>query len=243
MLIKLIPALLLLATVYWTMHHWRTLPPEKRKPFALKVVIYGAFIFCLVAVLTGRAHWLAAAVTGLFAIAKIGFGTILRALPFLNFLRRGRVFNNPQFKTAFLEVKLDLSSGTISGHIITGPMSGQTLNNLSPEDLEILEKHYKQHDKASYFLIRAIRQRNGHRYQQEQQSSEQTQHHNGSNPSVDEALQILGLSANPGKDDIVKAHRRLMQKLHPDRGGNDYLASRVNLAKETLLKHIEGNNK
>ncbi len=240
MLIKLIPALLLLATAYWTMHHWRTLPPEKRKPFALKVVIYGAFIFCLVAVLTGRAHWLAAAVTGLFAIAKIGFGTILRALPFLNFLRRGRVFNNPKFNTAFLTVQLDLSSGTISGHITTGPMSGQTLNSLSPEDLEILEKHYKQHDKASYYLIRAIRQRSGHHYQQEQQSSEHTNYNHSGQPSTNEALQILGLHANPSKDDIVKAHRRLMQKLHPDRGGNDYLASRVNLAKETLLKHLEG---
>ncbi len=241
MLIKLIPALLLLAAMYWALRRWRTLPPKQRKPFLLKVVVYGAFILCLLAVLSGRAHWLALAATGLLAIAKVGLGSLLRAMPFLNLLRRGRVFNNPTFKTTFLEVTLDLSNGQISGHVIDGPMKGQALQALSPDDLETIENHYKQHDKASYFLIRAIRQRSGHRYQQEQQSSQQSGYQQNSDTSVEEALQILGLEGQPNKDEIIKAHRRLIQKLHPDRGGNDYLASRVNLAKETLLKHIDTN--
>ena len=46
---------------------------------------------------------------------------------------------------------------------------------------------------------------------------------------------MLGLAEDASADDIVAAHRKLMQKLHPDRGGNDYLASKINQAKDFLL--------
>lgn len=51
-----------------------------------------------------------------------------------------------------------------------------------------------------------------------------------------EARDILGVPRDFSRDDVVNAHRRLMQKLHPDRGGNDYLAAKVNEAKAVLLK-------
>ena len=52
----------------------------------------------------------------------------------------------------------------------------------------------------------------------------------------EEAFAILGLDTSASEKDIVMAHRRLIQKLHPDTGGNEYLATQLNLAKELLLK-------
>lgn len=68
---------------------------------------------------------------------------------------------------------------------------------------------------------------------QQQQSNQHAKSHNGM--TKEKAYEVLGLKPGAGKEDIITAHKRMMQKIHPDRGGSDYLAAEINQAKDTLL--------
>ena len=65
---------------------------------------------------------------------------------------------------------------------------------------------------------------------------QQTRHGESDTMSLARACDILGLGAHPEKEEVIAAHRRLIQKLHPDHGGSNYLAQQLNEAKQLLLK-------
>ena len=54
--------------------------------------------------------------------------------------------------------------------------------------------------------------------------------------SREEALEILGLEPGADRQQIVEAHRKLMSRVHPDKGGSDYLARSINHARKVLLE-------
>lgn len=81
------------------------------------------------------------------------------------------------------------------------------------------------------------------RQQQSQQQSgadggQQSQAGSEAPLTVGEARRILDVGEHATREEILAAHRRLIQKMHPDRGGSDYLASRINAAKELLLRQL-----
>lgn len=57
--------------------------------------------------------------------------------------------------------------------------------------------------------------------------------------TVEEACHILGVEESASKQEILKAHKKLIRALHPDQGGSDYLAARVNQAKDFLIEALD----
>ena len=83
-------------------------------------------------------------------------------------------------------------------------------------------------------LINRFRQQ--YTQQKTQQSSQQSASRtNPGKMTTAEAREILGVKPDASKEEIIRAHKRMMQKVHPDRGGTDFLAAQLNQAKDTLL--------
>ena len=83
-------------------------------------------------------------------------------------------------------------------------------------------------------LINRFRQQ--YTQQKSQQSGQQSAGRaNPGKMTATQAREVLGVKADASKEEIIMAHKRMMQKVHPDRGGTDFLAAQLNQAKDTLL--------
>lgn len=232
------PRLLLLVAIVFALWYWWTnakqLPPEKRKQYFWRSGLWLALIISVVLVATGRMHWIGAGLAALALAAKSLLNTGVRVLPFLQMW--GRMKGGPsQFATRSLKVEIDFASGQIDGEILQGEFRGRRLSDLGNDELEKLGNWLRENDRESFVLYQAYLLRRGRGGAQSQQQYHQQQNGGWSDVSREEAYKILGLEPNAGKEEIIKAHRRLIQKLHPDRGGNDYLAAKINAAKDRLL--------
>ncbi|WP_045825344.1 molecular chaperone DnaJ [Teredinibacter turnerae] len=241
MLLRLLLAAAVIAVFYYFMGRYKRLAPEDRKKWLLQAALVGTCILLLLGAVTGRMHWIGAVIAGLLGFARFGLRLFGGLSPFLGLLGKGASLANPVFSTPHLRVTLNLEKKQLSGEVIEGPYTGRRLANLTDAQLLELEALYETNDKRSYYLIRLVRQQSAaHGFNHDHQNQNYAE---VGNPSYNEALQILGLEAYvdqtpPDRALVIKAHKRLMQKLHPDRGGNDYLASRVNQAKDTVLARL-----
>jgi hypothetical protein len=137
---------------------------------------------------------------------------------------------------------LDHDSGEMTGVVRRGSFEGAHLDDLGLSDLLSLWQECRSEDPQSAAVLEAYLDRQ-HAETWRDAAEERfggagaRRPADGGAMSQEEALEILGLENDPGEADIIDAHRRLMQKVHPDHGGSNYLASKINEAKDLLLKY------
>ena len=147
--------------------------------------------------------------------------------------------------TAWLAMSLDHSTGNMDGEVLQGQFQQKRLSELTLEQLFVLVGEC-QHDNDSLQLLQAYLDRMHPDWRENasaasagdaagEQGDAQRPASTDSAMTEALALEILGLKQGASRDEIIAAHRRLMQKLHPDRGGSDYLAQRINAARDFLL--------
>nr|WP_010130852.1 molecular chaperone DnaJ [Microbulbifer agarilyticus] len=162
-------------------------PPEQRRKLVIQWVLIALALGAVLLAVTGRLHWVGAAVAVVLPILNRLWRTFGRHLPWIAPL----IAKHAQARA---QKQQDKSQRTQSGEY----------SEESGED----QAHAKPNSEPQLTLA--------------------------------EARKILSVPANASREEIIGAHRKLIQKFHPDRGGSDYLASRINAAKALLLKNLDG---
>jgi len=170
---------------------------------------------------------------GAFGLGLLGW-TSLWPVPFGARTQRstGQV---SRVQTAFLEMELDHDTGRMYGRVLSGSNQGASLDAL---DQQALMKLLGEVDNDSRDLLAAYldRREPGWREHVQHHAGSGTRPTSGGNMTEEEAYQILSLQRGASTEEISRAHRSLIKKLHPDQGGTTYLAARINEAKDVLLR-------
>lgn len=168
---------------------------------------------------------------------------VLRLLPMWQMLK-GRASSTvpksegsvSKIRTRYLAMELDHDSGVMDGEVLQGDFAKRLLSSLSKAELkDFMNNVYSDEDSAQVFEAYMDRNHPNWRDELGKPDSRQTDSRGSEEMTQDIAFEVLGLKPDAGEDEIILAHRQLMQKMHPDRGGSDYLATKINLAKDTLL--------
>jgi DnaJ domain len=198
----------------------------------------GGFVLLAVAgLLLARGALPLAIPVGLFGLALLGLpvGPWFRGLG-------GSAEKSPGqtsgVRTEGLAMELDHDSGEMEGRCLKGPFAGRMLSSLTDDELFQLLAELRANDQQGALLLEAYLDRRlpDWRERDRDQATKEQPRPAGRGPmSAKEAYDVLGLPPDATDDDIRAAHRKLMMKVHPDQGGSDYLAARINEAKDVLL--------
>ena len=138
-------------------------------------------------------------------------------------------------ETRFLRMTLDHDTGAMAGQVLAGRFAGVAFEALSQEQLLELLHDFSGEDDESAALLRAYMDRTyGTDWQDPPRADRNSEGLSGEMTRSD-AYAILGLEESASTEQIIAAHSRLIQRLHPDRGGSTFLAAKINQARDLLL--------
>ena len=142
-------------------------------------------------------------------------------------------------RTRLLAMELDHDTGAIDGEVLAAPWAGRRLSDLEAEELQELLVVCRSVADQSATLLEAYLD---HAYpdwrgKQGPDAGERPTSPPASSGVMtpDEARAVLGVGRDASDAEVRAAHRRLMKTSHPDHGGTDYLATKINQAKDVLL--------
>lgn len=220
---------------------WR---PSKRNLY--QMLGYGglslAALGLIALLLTGRVQFLLGLLGAVFPLAR-HLAPLLSHLPLLRKL--GQVLRQQKAQTVtdsvstnslqspYVQLSINPQSGEMAGQVRAGPYRDRHLHELDSNTLLSLLAECRRHDPLGAALLDAYMERyHSHARQHSRDST-------SANLSLDDAYQVLGLQQDAERQAVIDAHRRLIQRIHPDRGGSDYLAARINEAKEVILASLD----
>jgi hypothetical protein len=178
---------------------------------------------------------------GALASVLLGLAAKRQAHPFASAFRAAgfgpKAARVSAARSATIEMQLDLDTGAINGSVLAGPYQGRALASLDrPECLRLLEICERDDPEGARLLETYLDRRfSGWREADEGQTQARRSAGGSGAMTRDEAYEVLGLAKGASAEEIIRAHRALMKKFHPDHGGSTALAARVNQAKDVLL--------
>lgn len=182
----------------------------------------------------------------ILAAGRAGFGLLALAAAgsFYMMFRKERPVKTPEarhslVRTAALEMELDHDTGRLEGLVLAGRSEGKMLCAMGLAELGQLY-HELAVDPDSTQLLETYLDGRFPTWRLDTQTYRGERLGVAPGPGAmtkEEAYKILGLEAGAAATDVRKAHRRLMQRLHPDVGNASFLAARINEAKDVLLSN------
>ena len=149
--------------------------------------------------------------------------------------------SDSRIRTPYLKMILDHDAGLLDGEVIKGTYCGMVMSSMTLEELRLLRVEVSPDPDSVNILNAWLDQAHAGARRGEsagagangngQQSHRQT---NGA-MNEEEARNLLGLARGASAGEIKASHRRLIKKVHPDHGGTDYVAHKINEAKDLLL--------